>query len=530
MELELPVGALKNLAAVHHHPGRSVLVEHAVCRGEAQLANAGPLVATTGEYTGRSPKDKYVVADDTTRDVIWWDGGEAHRFAPEQLEALQRRQAAYLQGREVYVRDVYAGADTAHRLAVRVITEQAWHSLFVDNMFRPVPESERASFEPQFTIVHTPGMKAVPEVDGTRSEVYVALDFTRGMAVIGGSSYAGEIKKSVFTALNYLLPRRGVMGMHCSANTGKDGRTALFFGLSGTGKTTLSADPARALVGDDEHGWSDNGIFNFEGGCYAKVIRLSPAAEPEIYATTRRYGTILENVVMDPLTREIDLDDDSLTQNTRASYPLDAIPGVVPGGCGEHPSDIVFLTCDAFGIMPPIARLSPEQAMYHFISGYTAKVAGTERCVTEPKAAFSACFGAPFMPLHPGVYAKLLGEKIAQHGSRCWLVNTGWSGGPYGAGSRMPIAWSRALLAAALGDRLDDLATVRDPWFGFEVPTSCPGVPADVLQPRGTWTDGNAYDEKAAALVEMFRKNFQRFEAGVTQPIRNAGPVIHQPS
>lgn len=528
MDLPLPTSVLRHLADVRHQPSRAELIERALVDGEAHLVAGGPLVAATGIYTGRSPKDKYIVEDEETTHRIWWDGKEAHRFRRDQFDALQRRQAAYLQGRRVYVRDVYAGADPLHRLAVRVITEHAWHSLFVDNMFREVPEAERATFTPQFTVVQTPGMHAVPEVDGTRSEVFVALDLTRGLTLIGGTSYAGEIKKSVFSALNYVLPLKGVLGMHCSANQGPGGDAALFFGLSGTGKTTLSADPKRSLIGDDEHGWSDEGIFNFEGGCYAKVIQLSPTAEPEIHATTRMHGTILENVVFDPATREVDLDDASLTQNTRASYPLTSIPNVVADGCGGHPAHVVFLTCDAFGVMPPIARLTTEQAMYHFISGYTAKVAGTERGVTEPKAAFSACFGAPFMPLHPSVYAELLGRLVEGHGSRCWLVNTGWSGGPHGEGSRMSIAWSRALLDAALGGRLEGAPMRTDPVFGFEVPRSCPGVPDEVMDPRSTWADAAAYDEKAAALAEMFQANFKRFEAGTSAAIRAAGPVIPQ--
>jgi phosphoenolpyruvate carboxykinase (ATP) len=530
MDLKLPSTVLPNLKDIHWNLSPAELYEEIVRKDEGRVAHQGPIVAYTGQYTGRSPKDKFVVVDDDTQQQVWWDGGECHQFTAEQYEHLRMRQEAYLQGRSVYVQDCYAGADPTHRLPVRIVTQTAWHSLFAHNMFIQEPdEAKLADFEPGFTVIHTPGFKADPERDGTRSEVFVVLNFAKRTVLIGGSSYAGEIKKSIFTTLNYLLPLKGVLGMHCSANIGADGDSALFFGLSGTGKTTLSTDPERQLIGDDEHGWSDDGIFNFEGGCYAKVINLSPAAEPQIFATTKMFGTILENVAFQVGSRHLNLDDASFTENTRASYPLSSIPNIVEAGRGGHPNNVILLTCDAFGVLPPIARLTPEQAMYHFISGYTAKVAGTERGITEPKAAFSACFGAPFMPLHPAVYGKLLGEHMATHGSTCWLVNTGWTGGAYGEGSRMAIGHSRALLRAALGGDLDGVETRADPVFGFAVPTSCPGVPNDVLDPRGTWSDASAYDEKAAQLAEMFQKNFGRFAAGASAEICAAGPRVAQP-
>ena len=529
MDLNLPTTTLPNLGDVHWNLTPPELYEHIIRRGEGQVARRGPIVASTGQYTGRSPKDKYIVTDADVEGRVWWDGGEAHRFTSEQFDRLLARQQAYLQGREVFVQDCYAGADPTHRLPVRIVTEKAWHNLFARNMF--IQEKDAAAlaeFVPGFTVIHTPELKADPELDGTRSEVFVVLNFAKRIVLIGGSLYAGEIKKSIFTTLNYLLPLQGVLGMHCSANVGADGDSALFFGLSGTGKTTLSADPERALIGDDEHGWSDDGIFNFEGGCYAKVIRLSPVAEPQIYATTKMFGTILENVVFKEGGRHLDLDDARFTENTRASYPIESIDNIVDGGTGGHPKNVILLTCDAFGVMPPIAKLTPAQAMYHFISGYTAKVAGTERGVTEPKAAFSACFGAPFMPLHPGVYAELLGKLTETHGSTCWIVNTGWSGGAYGEGKRMAIPHSRALLRAALGGHLKDAEMRTDPVFGFEVPTSCPGVPDGVLDPRSTWADGAAYDEKAASLAAMFQKNFARFAAGTSEEVHAAGPKVAQ--
>ena len=531
MDLTLPTTALRHLNGAHWNLSVPELYEEIIRRGEGRVAHQGPVVTNTGEYTGRSPNDKYIVLDGVTDENVWWDGGEAHKFTQEQFDRLLARQMAYLQGQDVFIQDCYAGADDKHRLAVRVVTQNAWHALFAHNMFiQEKDESKLASFEPEFTVIHTPNLLADPEIDGTRSEVFIVLNFARKLVLIGGSKYAGEIKKSIFTTLNYLLPQKGVLGMHCSANVGPEGDSALFFGLSGTGKTTLSADNQRALVGDDEHGWSEDGIFNFEGGCYAKVIRLSEEAEPEIYAQTKNFGTILENVVFEGDTRHLDLDDATFTQNTRASYPLDNVPNVVESGCAGHPKNVVLLTCDAFGVMPPISRLTPEQAMYHFISGYTAKVAGTERGVTEPKAAFSACFGAPFMPLHPAEYAKLLGQQMDAHESTCWLLNTGWSGGPYGEGSRMAIQHSRALLHAALDGSLADVEFREDPTFGFAVPTTCPGVPTEVLDPRTTWADTGAYDAKAAALAEMFQRNFERFAAGTATEVCEAGPRIAQVS
>lgn len=529
MDLKLTTTTLPHLKDVHRNLSAAELYEEIVCKREGRVAHQGPVVTCTGQYTGRSPKDKFIVVDDATESQVWWDGGEAHKFTDDQFEALRARQEAFLQGKSVYVQDCYAGADATHRLPVRIVTQHAWHSLFARNMFIQGPDDATTEdFTPEFAVIHTPGFKADPDRDGTRSEAFVVLNFAKRTVLIGGTEYAGEIKKSIFTTLNYLLPLKGVLGMHCSANIGADGDSALFFGLSGTGKTTLSADPERALIGDDEHGWSDKGIFNFEGGCYAKVINLSAEAEPQIYATTQMFGTILENVAFQEGTRHLNLNDASFTQNTRASYPLESIPNVVKSGCGGHPKNVILLTCDAFGVMPPIARLTPEQAMYHFISGYTAKVAGTERGVTEPKATFSACFGAPFMPLHPAVYAKLLGENMSTHGATCWLVNTGWSGGPYGEGERMAIQYSRALLRAALGGELADVATKPDPVFGFEVPAECPGVPSEILNPRSTWASPEAYDEKASALAEMFQQNFEQFAEGSTPEIGAAGPKVVQ--
>ncbi|MHC4924915.1 MAG: phosphoenolpyruvate carboxykinase [Planctomycetota bacterium] len=531
MDLSLPTAELQHLKDTHWNLSVPELYEEIVRRGEGRVAHQGPVVMTTGEYTGRSPRDKYIVLDGETEDRVWWDGGEAHKFTTAQFDRLFARQQAYLQGRDVFIQDCYAGADQNHKVAVRVVTQNAWHALFAQNMFIPeTDEAKLADFAPDFTVVHTPGLLADPEIDGTRSEVFIVLNFERRMILIGGSKYAGEIKKSIFTTLNYLLPLKGVLGMHCSANVGPDGDSALFFGLSGTGKTTLSADKRRSLIGDDEHGWSEEGIFNFEGGCYAKVIRLSQEAEPEIYEQTRSFGTILENVAFVDGTRHLNLDDATFTENTRASYPLSSVQNVVENGRAGHPKNVVFLTCDAFGVLPPISRLTPEQAMYHFISGYTAKVAGTERGVTEPTAAFSACFGAPFMPLHPAEYAKLLGKQMLEHGSTCWLVNTGWSGGPYGTGSRMPIQHSRALLHAALEGKLADVEYRKDTTFGFAVPTSCAGVPDEVLDPRATWADGSAYDEKAVALAEMFQRNFERFSEGTAEEVRAAGPRVAQVS
>ncbi len=505
--------------------GTPALLEHAVRRGEGQLTDRGAFTAVTAPHTGRSPKDKFVVEEAETRDRIWWERND--RISEQHFETLLAAVRSHLDTRpELFVQDLFGGADAAYRLPVRFITPNAWQALFVRNMFIRPGVADLARFEPEWTIYHAPELQADPSVHGTRTGTFIVLNFARRTVLIGGTRYAGEMKKSIFTVLNYLLPHRGVMPMHCSANVGPAGDTAIFFGLSGTGKTTLSADPSRQLIGDDEHGWSDEGVFNFEGGCYAKVIRLSPSGEPEIYAATQMFGTVLENVVLDPHTRTPDFDSDKLTENTRASYPIHYIPNHLPSGVGGHPRNIVFLTADAFGVLPPIARLSAEQAMYHFLSGYTAKVAGTERGVTEPSATFSACFGAPFLPLHPGVYAKMLGERIARHGARVWLVNTGWTGGAYGTGSRMKLGFTRAMVTAALSGQLDHVAYRKDPVFGVEVPTAVPGVPSEVLDPRGTWADAAAYDAQARKLAQMFARNFAAYAAEVPAEVAAAGPVV----
>jgi phosphoenolpyruvate carboxykinase (ATP) len=500
------------------------LVEHAVRRGEGQLTQDGPLLAITTPHTGRSPNDKYTVREPSSEKDIWWDKNNV--LSGAQFDQLHRKTLTYLNERELFVRELHTCADPVNRLRVRLIDAVAWTNLFANNLFiRPDP-SDLADFTPDFTILHAPELKADPKVDGTRTETVIAINFAQKIILIMGTRYAGEIKKSIFTILNYLLPKRGVLSMHCSANIGSKGDTALFFGLSGTGKTTLSADPDRGLIGDDEHGWGDSGVFNFEGGCYAKVIKLSAEAEPEIFSTTKRFGTVLENVVIDPDTRALLLDLDTITENTRAAYPIDFIGNAVIPGIGGHPKNVMFLAADAFGVLPPISKLTPEQAMYHFLSGYTAKLAGTERGVTEPQATFSTCFGAPFLPLHPTVYAKMLGEKLAKHSAQVWLVNTGWSGGPYGVGSRMKIAYTRAMVRAALNGALDNVPTQIDPIFGLPMPTACPGVPPEVLNPRNTWTDKDAYDKKARELAGLFVKNFDQFKAQAKPDVIAAGPKI----
>jgi phosphoenolpyruvate carboxykinase (ATP) len=475
----------------------------------------------TGARTGRSPLDRFIVKDSSTASDVWW--GDVNRpIGKDVFDGLHMRVAAYLRGREVFVQDLFAGADPNYRLPVRIVTEHAWHSLFARNMFvRPKPEEWR-DFTPSFTLIHAPDFQAEPERDGTRSEAFVLLDFGRRLVLIGGTAYAGEIKKSIFTVMNFLLPVRDVLPMHSSANIGPRGDTAVFFGLSGTGKTTLSAEHGRTLIGDDEHGWSTHSVFNFEGGCYAKVIRLDPAAEPEIYATTGRFGTVLENVVMNE-AREIDLDDDSITENTRASYPIDFIPNASPTGIGGLPDNVIMLTADAFGVLPPLSQLTPEQAMYHFLSGYTARVAGTEAGVREPQATFSTCFGAPFMPRHPVVYAAMLRDRIAARGVRCWLVNTGWSGGTYGTGQRISIAHTRALVHAALDRALERVPMRPDQAFGLLVPETCPGVPQEVLQPRNAWRDKRAYDETATEVARRFEANFAQFAGTVDERVHAAG-------
>ena len=499
----------------------AALVQMAVRDGEGSLVADGALATTTGPHTGRSPKDRFIVDRPGSRDAIDW-GSVNQPLDAAHHERLWAKARAHVHGRDLYVQDLLAGADPDYRLRVRVITETAWHSLFARNMFIVPAADQLQGFEPDFTVVQLPSLRAEPSLHGTRSQAAIAVDLERRTVLVCGTRYAGEIKKSIFSVLNYLLPERGVLPMHCSANVGPDGDVAIFFGLSGTGKTTLSADPGRQLIGDDEHGWGPQGVFNFEGGCYAKVIRLSAEHEPEIFAASTRFGAILENVVVDPLSGAVDLDDDSLTENTRASYPLRFIPNASESGIAGHPRHIVMLTADAFGVLPPISKLSPEQAMYHFLSGYTARVGGTEAGVKEPQATFSACFGAPFLPRKPGVYAKMLGELMRRHRVDCWLVNTGWSGGPYGTGERMSLPHTRAMLQAALDGTLAGMPTRTHSQFGLAMPTSCPGVPDAVLEPRSTWADGAAYDRAAREVAERFAANFRQFEGDVGADVRAA--------
>jgi phosphoenolpyruvate carboxykinase (ATP) len=515
---------LKVGATVHANLGTAPLIELAVTRGEGVLSKDGAFVVETGKHTGRSANDKFTVKDAETESSVWW-GKSNKAMEPAQFAALKADFMAALAEKDtLFVQQLFGGSQPEHRVKVRVVTEYAWHSLFIRTLLVRPSAADLANFTAEYTIIDLPSFKADPARHGCRSETVVAVNFTEKLILIGGTRYAGEMKKSVFGILNYLLPTRGVMPMHCSANIGPDGDTAVFFGLSGTGKTTLSADASRTLIGDDEHGWSDTAVFNFEGGCYAKMIRLSATAEPEIYATTKRFGTVLENVVIDPASREIDLDDNSLAENSRGSYPIEFIPNASADNLGPVPRNIIMLTADAFGILPPIARLTPDQAMYHFLSGYTARVAGTEIGVTEPDATFSTCFGAPFMPRHPSVYGNLLKERIAKGGVDCWLVNTGWTGGQYGTGSRMPIKVTRALLNAALDGSLKNAEFRKDPFFGFAVPVSVPGVDSKILDPRATWPDAAAYDAKANALVKMFVENFAQFEDHVEQGVREAAP------
>lgn len=522
-----PIGleniGITNAKTIWWNLNTPALYEQVVTRSEGLISHLGPIVVRTGSHTGRSPNDKFIVREPSSEGKVWW--GKVNRpFDVDRYGRLYARVLAYLQGKDLYVQDCFAGADPEYRLPIRVVTETAWHSLFAHNLFIQAKPEELRTHEPQFTVLDVPNFHADPEVDGTHSDVFIILNFAKRLVLIGGTQYAGEIKKSVFTLMNYLLPQQDVLSMHASVNVGPKGDAAVFFGLSGTGKTTLSADPARTLIGDDEHGWNDRGVFNFEGGCYAKVIRLSPTAEPEIYETTRRFGTVLENVSMDPVTRRLNLDDDALTENTRAAYPISHIPNADRKGMAGHPRNIIMLTADAFGVLPPISRLSPAQAMYHFLSGYTAKVAGTEAGVTEPQATFSTCFGAPFMVLPPTTYAQLLGKKIQEHKVTVWLVNTGWSGGPYGIGKRMSIAYTRAMVHAALNGDLDAMPTSPDPIFGVGVPSHVPGVPDEVLNPRNTWSDGATYDRQAHDLARRFKDNFKQFEKDVTAEVREAGP------
>jgi phosphoenolpyruvate carboxykinase (ATP) len=520
---------ISNLRLAYWNIPSEALYEEAVFRSEGSTTHLGPFVAFTGKHTARSANSKFVVREEGTEGHVWW--GQYNRpFSEEKFEALYERMLGYLQGRDVFVQDAYAGADENYRLPVRIVTELAWHSMFVRNMFL-VPQSleEYKRFVPEFTIVVMPEFKGTPTIDNTNDETFIVLSFEKKLAIIGNTAYAGEIKKSVFTILNYLLPLEGVLSMHCSANVNPKNAddVALFFGLSGTGKTTLSADPTRRLIGDDEHGWSDDGVFNFEGGCYAKVIGLSESAEPEIYATTSRFGTILENVPFDPVTRYIDLDDDSLTENTRASYPLEFIDNAVPEKKAGHPKNIILLTCDASGVMPPIAKLTTHQALYQFISGYTAKVGGTEVGLREePEITFSACFGGPFMVHHPAYYANLLKQKIERHNVNCWLVNTGWVGGPYGIGKRISIKYTRALLNAALTGKLDKVEYFQDPVFGFEVPKTCPSVPESVLEPWSSWPGKEEYMKKYKQLAMRFVENFVKFEEGTPKEVIKSGPKV----
>ena len=518
---------LSNHRAVYWNLPAESLYEEIIFRDEGKITQLGSVVVNTGQHTARAANDKYIVREAGTEDHIWW--GQYNRpFGPEKFDELYARLQGFLQGRDLFVQDGYAGADPDYQIPIRIITEYAWHSLFARNMFiLPLSREEYRRHFPEFTVVCAPSFKASPSIDGTHTQTFIVVNFEQRLCIIGNSAYAGEIKKSVFTVLNYLLPLEGVMTMHCSANQDQEGDVALFFGLSGTGKTTLSADPHRELIGDDEHGWSDKGVFNFENGCYAKVIQLSPTAEPEIFACTRKFGTILENVVYDPVTRKIDLDDDSLTENTRASYPLDFIANAVPGKMGDHPRNIILLTCDASGVMPPIARLTPDQALYHFISGYTSKVGGTEIGLgEEPEITFSTCFGAPFMVHHPKDYADLLKRKITRYGVNCWLLNTGWVGGPYGIGKRISIHYTRAMLNAALMGELLNVEYVVDPVFGFEVPLSCPDVPADLLKPALSWPSKDAYSHRYRELASRFIDNFKKFEDDMPPEVRRAGPKI----
>jgi phosphoenolpyruvate carboxykinase (ATP) len=513
----------RDLAAINWNFGAPQLYEQALQRHEALIAAHGPLVADTGVHTGRSPKDKFIVRDARTESVVWWENNNAMKS--EHFDVLLADFLAHAKGRTLFAQDLYAGADPGLRLRTRVFTEFAWHSLFIRNLLIRPPAEDLGAFVPDLTIVDLPSFRADPKRHGARTETVIACDFSRKILLIGGSSYAGEMKKAVFTVLNYLLPAKQVMPMHCSANTGRDGDTAIFFGLSGTGKTTLSADPHRTLIGDDEHGWGKSGVFNFEGGCYAKAVKLSREAEPEIHSTTERFGTVMENVTLDPDSRTADFDDDSKTENTRIAYPLHFIANASETGRAGHPKNIIMLTCDAFGVLPPIAKLDPVQAMYHFLSGYTAKVAGTEKGVTEPQATFSTCFGAPFMPLHPTVYGNLLRDLVARHHVDCWLVNTGWTGGKFGVGRRMPIRVTRRLVAAALDGSLQRADFRTDPHFGLAVPAQVPGVEPHILDPIKTWRHKGEFAEVAGRLVQMFRDNFKQFETLADERVRAAGPT-----
>lgn len=518
---ELKLGSHLLQANLHLNLGTEALYDAAIRLGEGVKAATGPLAVRTNK-TGRSPKDRFIVQDAQTKEQVWWEGFNTP-ISEEVFDNLLTKMISYAEGKELFVQQVYAGTDPQYRIACQMITEMAYHSLFIRNMFVRPTENEIEGFAPDWTVLNIPSFKADPAIDGTRSDTFILVNFSKKMIIAGGTQYAGENKKGIFGVLNYLLPAQGVMPMHCSANVGDNGDVALFFGLSGTGKTTLSADPSRKLIGDDEHGWTDTGVFNFEGGCYAKVINLNPEAEPAIYQTTRNYGTVLENVVLDD-EGVPNLDDGSLTENTRSAYPIDQIPNIQEGSRGGIPKNIIFLTADAFGVLPPISRLTPEQMMYQFISGFTAKIPGTEQGVTEPTPTFSTCFGAPFMPRHPGEYAQLLAKKVKESGAKVWLVNTGWTGGKYGVGKRMSIAHTRAFINAALNGDLDNAEFVKDPFFHLEIPQNIEGIPNEVLNPREAWADKAEYDETAKKLARMFRTNFERFQAGVDAVVTESMP------
>lgn len=516
------VGTL-NIGMIHDNLSVSRLIEASLTRKEGVLASSGALRVLTGTYTGRSPKDKFIVQEPAVMEHIDW-GAVNRPISPQHFDGLYNRALDYMAERDVFVFDGFAGADRHYQLPIRVVNEHAWHNLFVRQLFVRPTEEERSRHKPEFTVIALPGLKADPMKDGTNSETFIVISFEKRVVLIGGTHYAGEMKKSIFSVLNYLLPFQGVFPMHCSANVGKNGDVALFFGLSGTGKTTLSADPNRRLIGDDEHGWSDTGVFNFEGGCYAKCIGLSEEKEPQIWNAIR-YGAVLENVALDPETRESDYSSSALTENTRAAYPVDFIPGALIPGVAGHPEVLIFLTADAFGVLPPVAKLTKEQAMYHFLSGFTSKLAGTERGVTEPEATFSTCFGAPFLPLRPNVYAEMLGNKITEHGSRVYMINTGWTGGPYGVGKRMNLAYTRAMVSAVLDGSIEQSEFRADPIFGVHCPVTVPGVPDEVLIPRSTWADPAAYEAKAYELAALFERNFQRF-SDADEAVRAAGPSV----
>jgi len=516
---------LTNLNMVYWTLPSPMLVERIVQRREGQLAHLGPVVVRTGHHTGRSPNDKFIVQQAPSDSLVWW-GGVNRPMTPAQFERLHLRMRSFFQGRDVFVQDAVAGSNPDHVIPIRIVTEYAWHSLFARNLFLRLAPSALPDHVPEFTLLHAPRFHAVPEEDSTNSEIFIAVDLERRLILVGGTSYGGEIKKAIFTVMNYLMPQRGVLSMHCSANAGAQGDVALFFGLSGTGKTTLSSDPDRFLIGDDEHGWADDGVFNFEGGCYAKAICLRPHLEPLIWEATRRFGTVLENVVMDVDSRRLDFEDGTFTENTRAAYPLGFIPNPAPHGRAGHPDTVFFLTADATGVLPPLARLSPSQAMYHFLSGYTSKVSGTEKGLqSDPQLTFSACFGAPFLPLPPTTYAQLLGEKLARHRPDVWLVNTGWTAGSFGTGHRIDLHLTRAMVNAVLRRDLDGISFRSDPWFGLDVPTACPAVPEALLDPRSTWVDPGAYDAAAASLAARFRENFEQFEPSVRPEVAASGPT-----